>query len=133
MVESANDVKIREQIEYYLSDANLSKDKFFREQIQADKEGWVLITHFLNCNKIKTLKLTATQISNAVKDSTKLELSKNKLSVRRVGNPALPEFLEKKRDAKAADKQQEKQAKTQEDIFDEDGKVILTEKDFDNP
>ncbi len=133
MVESTNDVKIREQIEYYLSDANLSKDKFFREQIKADKEGWVLITHFLNCNKIKTLKLTATQISNAVKDSTKLELSKNKLSVRRVGNPALPEFLEKKRDAKAADKQQEKQAKTQEDIFDEDGKVILTEKDFDNP
>lgn len=53
--------------------------------------------------------------------------------MRRAGNPALPEFLEKKRDAKAADKQQEKQAKTQEDIFDEDGKVILTEKDFDNP
>lgn len=49
--------------------------------------------------------MTASQIASAVEDSTKLELNKNKLSVRRVGNPALPELHEKKRDAKAADKQ----------------------------
>ena len=34
MVESSHDhPKIREQIEYYMSDANLVRDKFFREQI----------------------------------------------------------------------------------------------------
>lgn len=59
MVESTKTTQIREQIEYYLSDGNLRNDKFFREQIQADKEGWVLITHFLNCNKIKAQKWTA--------------------------------------------------------------------------
>ena len=37
MVESAEngatDATIKKQIEYYLSDANLSRDRFFREQI----------------------------------------------------------------------------------------------------
>lgn len=83
---SSKTTQIREQIEYYLSDANLAKDRFFREQIQADKEGWILITHFLNCNKVKQQKWTATEIAEAVKDSTKIDLNKNKLSVRRAGN-----------------------------------------------
>lgn len=104
MVESTTE-KIREQIEWYLSDANLSKDKFFREQIQANKEGWVQITHFLNCNKVKQQKWSAADIASALTDSTKLELNANKLSVRRAQNAELPEFHEKKRDAKAADKQ----------------------------
>ena len=44
MVESKYDYgKIREQIEYYMSDNNLSRDKFFREQIQTNKEGYVAI------------------------------------------------------------------------------------------
>ena len=53
-------------------------------------------------------------IVNALENSKVLELNKNKLSVRRVGNPALPAFMEKKRDVKANDKQQAK-AKNQED------------------
>lgn len=114
MVESTS-TKLREQIEYYLSDLNLSRDKFFRDQIQADKNGWVLITHFLNCNKIKSQKTTAAEIWAAVADSTKVELDKNKLSVRRTGNPALPELLEKKRDAKATDKKVANVAKQHED------------------
>ena len=114
MVESTS-TKLREQIEYYLSDLNLSRDKFFRDQIQADKNGWVLITHFLNCNKIKSQKTTAAEIVAAVADSTKVELDKNKLSVRRTGNPALPELLEKKRDATATDKKVANVAKQHED------------------
>ena len=70
---------------------------------------------------------------NAVEDSKVLELNKKKLSVRRVGNPALPAFQEKKREAKAGEKQQTKDKKNQEDQFDEEGRIILTEKDFDNP
>lgn len=132
MVESTNNT-IKEQIEWYLSDANLQKDKFFREQIQTDKEGWVQISHFLNCNKVKQQKWTGAEIASALTDSTKLELNKNKLSVRRAGNPPLPEFFEKKRDAKATDKKDNQTAKIQEDQFDEEGRIILTEKDFDNP
>lgn len=52
--------------------------------------------------------------------------------MRRAGNKALPERQQqepKKRDQKAVDKVQE----AQEDEYDEDGKIMLVEKDFDNP
>jgi hypothetical protein len=75
----------------------------------------VLISHFLNCNKVKQQKWTAAEIADAVKDSTKVELNKNKLTVRRSGNLSLPEIVEKKRDVKAEDKRQAQQAKVQED------------------
>jgi hypothetical protein len=55
----ADHSKIKTQIEYYLSDANLAKDKFFREQIQTSKDGYILIAHFLNCNNVKASKWSA--------------------------------------------------------------------------
>lgn len=124
----ANYDKIKTQIEYYLSDTNLVKDKFFREQIQTDKEGYVAVSHFLNCNNVKNAKWTSEDIVKACADSTLIEVKDQK--VRRAGNPPLPEKAEKKRDQKADGKKEEAQ---QEDEFDEDGKAILVEKDFDNP
>ena len=141
MVESSQNMdqtKIREQIEYYMSDANLARDNFFREQIQTNKEGWVSITHFLNCNKVKNMNIKAADIATAIAGgpSEKLELSKDKKTLRRIGNPDLPE-QQRKRDKKAVDKGQPNTAQPkkdkQEDEFDADGKIILVEKDFDNP
>jgi hypothetical protein len=54
--------KILTQIEYYLSDKNLVKDKFFREQIQTSKDGYIDISHFLNCNNVKKEKWTIQDI-----------------------------------------------------------------------
>lgn len=131
MVESTNTLMV--QIEYYLGDINLSRDKFFREQIQTEKDGWVPIKHFLNCNKVKQLNVSAEDIAAAVANSDKLEVSEDKNSVRRKGNEALPELASaKKRDAKAAEKNGEKKEQL-EDEYDADGKVILEERDFDNP
>ena len=136
MVESKVDnKKVREQIEYYMSDANLSRDKFFREQIMTDKEGWVACQHFLNCNKVKAMGINTEKIANAIDEGSKtLEMSKDKKKVRRIGNPALPE-QQRKRDAKATEKGQApaKNAEPKEDEIGEDGKIILVEKDFDNP
>ena len=66
--------------------------------------------------------------------SEKLELSQDNKTLRRIGNPALPE-PSRKRDAKAADKglPTTKPKVAQEDEIGPDGKIILTEKDFDNP
>ena len=102
MVESKIDnKKVREQIEYYMSDTNLSRDKFFRDQIMTDKEGWVACQHFLNCNKVKSMGIGVEKIAAAIADgSDKLEMSKDKKKLRRIGNPALPE-PQRKRDAKA--------------------------------
>lgn len=100
MVESvkADCTKIRQQIEYYLSDANLVRDKFFREQILTDKEGFVAISHFLNCNKVKEMKISAAEIAEAVTDSSEVDLSEDKTKVRRAGNKALPEKVDRRRD-----------------------------------
>lgn len=135
MVKAVDDATVKTQIEYYLSDANLTRDKFFRDQILVDKEGWVAIAHFLNCNKVKNLGIGLKQIGEACKDSTEVEVSKDGTKIRRAGNKELPAFSnERKRDAKATDKNAAAVAKAaQEDEFDKDGKIILVEKDFDNP
>lgn len=107
MVEAnqASSADIKKQIEYYLSDTNLTRDRFFREQIQTDKEGWVDIAHFLNCNKVKSMKISSEQIADACADSTDVDVNPEKSKIRRKDNKALPELnTDRKRDAKAAGK-----------------------------
>lgn len=129
----ADHAKIKTQIEYYLSDKNLTKDKFFREQIQTSKDGYIAISHFLNCNNVKANQWTGADIKAACGDSTELEIKGD--TIRRVGNKPLPEKSaptgDRKRDQKGNEKKESNDV--QEDEYDEDGKVILTEKDFDNP
>ena len=139
MVEARpDDAAVKKQIEYYLSDTNLSRDKFFREQIETDKQGWVDIAHFLNCNKIKNMKTSSAQIADACADSSEVDVNPDKTKIRRKGNKTLPERnTERRRDLKAAGKAGGESAaaaqQQQEDQFDADGKIILVEKDFDNP
>ena len=129
----ADHAKIKTQIEYYLSDKNLTKDKFFREQIQTSKDGFIAISHFLNCNNVKAHQWNTADIKAACSDSTELEIKGD--TIRRVGNKLLPEKAapsgDRKRDQKGNEKKESNDV--QEDEYDEDGKVILTEKDFDNP
>ena len=134
MVETTNQA-IRTQIEYYMSDKNLARDKFFRDQIATSKDGYIAIQHFMNCNKVKTQGWTLAQIKEACADSTDLEIKGD--TCRRTGNKALPERaavsseVSKRREQKAADKAAADAQATDE--YDEDGRVILVEKDFDNP
>ena len=136
--DSEKTLSIRKQIEYYLSDINLSRDKFFRDQIITDKEGWVSIAHFLNCNKVKQMKISQEEIAKACKGSGELDVHDGETKIRRKDNKALPEVVERKRDAKAADKKDQAMSKQAsavqvEDEVDADGRIILVEKDFDNP
>ena len=55
-----------------------------------NKEGWVNIAHFLNCNKVKALKVGAEEIAEACADSTEIDVSEDKLTIRRKDNLALP-------------------------------------------
>ena len=137
MVEQAGptDAAIKKQIEYYLSDANLARDRFFRDQISTDKQGWVSIAHFLNCNKVKSMSISSERIADACADSTDVEVSDDKTKIRRKDNAPLPELnTDRKRDAKAASKAGgAADAAPKEDQIGPDGKIILEEKDFDNP
>lgn len=69
-----NYAEIRTQIEYYMSDKNLVKDKFFREQIMTSKGGYISISHFLNCKKVQVAGWTKEDIQAACKDSTDIEI-----------------------------------------------------------
>ena len=47
--------EIKKQVEFYMGDTNLAKDDFFRDLITSNKDGYVDVTAFLKCNKIKHL------------------------------------------------------------------------------
>jgi hypothetical protein len=133
-----NTLEAKKQVEYYLSDKNLTQDKFFNEKLSEGKEGWMDLTLILNCNKIKQLKLKNPQaeIKEAVTDSAEVELSTDGKLIRRKGNKPVPE-LAKKRDSKAAGKDDKKEEKKEEEDklpeLDARGNPILTNADFENP
>jgi hypothetical protein len=140
----ASKAEIKKQVEYYLSDSNLSRDQFFNGKIKEAEGGWLKIEFILNCNKVKQFKLKngAADIVEAVKDSELVETDESGTSVRRKGDKAIPELQagaasgSKKRDAKAADKEEQKgEAKEDDGLpqLDERGNPILANLDFENP
>ena len=87
------------------------------------------------------MKISAADIANAIHDSDKVEVSKDKKKVRRTGNTPLPEKNKdtngKKRDVKANDKsskaaaKEESKEEEEEDVYyDSKGYAILVEADF---
>lgn len=99
---------IRKQLEYYLSNKNLERDQFFFEMLKQNKEGYLDLTTFLNCNNIKKQETTIEDLIEAIKQSEKLELNSEENQVRRKNNEALPVFLGKKTEK---DKDEEKKTK----------------------
>lgn len=110
--------QIRVQVEYYLSDENLKRDKFFHEKISTDANGYLDIDLLLNCNKLKNLNVTKDMVVDALKKSKELELSCDR--VRRVGNKSLPElkFLNKKTKRAEEDEEDKEADKEAEQSFD---------------
>ncbi|TNV84891.1 hypothetical protein FGO68_gene5715 [Halteria grandinella] len=85
--------KIKEQVEFYLSDRNLIKDIYFQKIIrEAGKDGWFEIQHILQCNVIKRLNATDKEIVEALKGSINVEVNESKSLVRRFGGAPLPEL-----------------------------------------
>jgi len=79
------------QVEYYLSDQNLKKDKYFRDIIENDPNHALPMDVIMKCNKIKNLKVEPEIILEAVGKSDKLEILPNKTGIRRRDNK-LPEL-----------------------------------------
>lgn len=47
------ETKIKNQIEFYLSDENLKYDAFFHKKIYHDKQGYLSLDLIRNCNIVK--------------------------------------------------------------------------------
>jgi len=91
-VDAATEAKIIRQVEYYFSDANLSKDKFMQEEIQKDA-GWVSLETLTKFNRLKELSSDHGVIIECLKKSTAnaLEIDEVNKKVRRT--KPLPENL----------------------------------------
>jgi len=73
---------LRKQIEFYLSDANLRKDRYFGNLMQTNH--CINIETFLNCNKIKNLTTNPEDIIKALETSNVLSVSDCKTKIHRI-------------------------------------------------
>lgn len=71
---------ILKQMEFYFSDANLTKDRFLGDLVKNDP--YVPIEVFLKFNKIRSMTHDINDIAKAMKNSTILELSEDKWKVK---------------------------------------------------
>lgn len=73
---------IRKQLEYYLSDENLSQDEFFHEQISKDAAGYLSLHLILKCNKIRKQNITDEKVlADAAEGSLLIELNQARTSI----------------------------------------------------
>ncbi|CAF0710768.1 unnamed protein product [Brachionus calyciflorus] len=76
--------KLLEQLEFYFSDSNLTKDRFLKKEIENSNEGFINLEIFLHFNKIRMLGLNLKDIRKSVKKSELLELNEDETMVRRI-------------------------------------------------
>ena len=62
----SKEADIKTQVEYYLSDKNLSTDEFFRNKISASSEGWLDMAFIMSCRKLKTLTTNVEEVVAAI-------------------------------------------------------------------
>jgi len=84
---------IVQQVEFYFSDANITKDKFLLKHVKRNKEGFVSLKLISSFKRVKHLTKDWRQVAVAIeKKSNKLEVNDLKTKVRRLD--ALPEYDE---------------------------------------
>ena len=75
-------VALRKQIEYYFSDENLRRDKFFNSKISSNSEGWLDVSLLLSCKKVEAIRATAEDILASIAESD-LIISDDRLQIKR--------------------------------------------------
>lgn len=84
---------IVQQVEFYFSDANITKDKFLLKHVKRNKEGFVSLKLISSFKRVKHLTKDWRQVAVAIeRKSNKLEVNDLKTKVRRLD--ALPEYDE---------------------------------------
>jgi len=100
------------------------------------------ISHIANCNKVKQMKLkdAVAEIAAAIKGSSTVEVDETGKRIRRTAGKEVPALSSsKKRDQKAAEKEEGKQEETKKEVedklpeLDARGNPIFTNSDFENP
>ena len=87
--------KIIDQVEFYLSDEYLAKDKYLLRQIRCKSEGYISIKLMTSFKKVKKLTRDWQVVRHALRMAEQLEVSPEGYRVKRRDN--LPETLRKPR------------------------------------
>ncbi|KAL7063892.1 hypothetical protein AAHC03_05286 [Spirometra sp. Aus1] len=74
---------IQKQLEFYFSDANLSRDGFFKSELQSSADQSLSVNLLLNCNRLRLIGATAETVVAAAKRSRILEPVRNGSAIRR--------------------------------------------------
>lgn len=117
--------KLRTQLEYYLSDKNLSKDAFFHGKMSENGDHYLNFEFIENCNAIKRLGVTRAELIEAAKESPEIELNEAQDSIRRAGNKLLPELKVAEKKAKAEGEKKENGAKPAGDLKDDEMEPLI--------
>eukprot|EP00050_Salpingoeca_kvevrii_P003496 m.226046 g.226046 ORF g.226046 m.226046 type:complete len:474 (+) comp10838_c0_seq12:1217-2638(+) len=82
---------LRNQLEFYFGDANLSKDRFLKQCIDASPDGYVDVAVVAGFNRVRALTQVTEEIVAALRSSKLLEVSDDGLRVRRIKPVAIKE------------------------------------------
>jgi len=87
------------QIEYYFSEVNMRRDKFLNQKVSENEDKWVDISVLLTFNRLKTITEDPKAITDAVEKSPNgtVQISEDRLKLRRHPDNPLPEFNETRR------------------------------------
>ncbi|CAH1113586.1 unnamed protein product [Psylliodes chrysocephalus] len=84
--------KIVQQVEFYFSDANITKDAFLLKHVKRNKEGYVSLKLISSFKRVKHLTKDWRVVAHALTRSTKLEINEAGTKLRRL--QALPQYDE---------------------------------------
>ncbi|KAM9959407.1 hypothetical protein ACTFIR_000482 [Dictyostelium discoideum] len=84
--------QILKQVEYYFSDSNFPRDKFLRSEAAKNVDNYISIDVIASFNRMKTISTDLQLITEALKKSTRLQVSEDGKMVRRLD--PLPENID---------------------------------------
>lgn len=76
--------RIVAQVEFYFSDANITKDAFLLKHVRRNKEGYVSLKLISSFKRVKHLTKDWRVVAEALKSSTKLEINELGTKLRRI-------------------------------------------------
>ncbi|XP_041971410.1 la-related protein 6 [Aricia agestis] len=76
--------RIVAQVEFYFSDANITKDAFLLKHVRRNKEGYVSLKLISSFKRVKHLTKDWRVVAEALKRSTKLEINEPGTKLRRI-------------------------------------------------
>lgn len=74
--------RAKDQIEYYLSPFNLDQDDFMRQKALENKDGYIEVSVFLSCNRIRQIGVSAENLLKSCAMSHFLEVDFDKQAIR---------------------------------------------------